>query len=35
MAEDVATSVEFLLDAPQRMLVDRIEMRPLNPPKKT
>jgi 3-oxoacyl-[acyl-carrier protein] reductase len=35
MAEDVAASVEFLLDAPQRMLVDRIEMRPLNPPKKT
>jgi 3-oxoacyl-[acyl-carrier protein] reductase len=35
MAEDVATSVEFLLDTPQRMLVDRIEMRPLNPPKKT
>lgn len=33
MAEDVATSVEFLLDAPPRMLVDRIEMRPLNPPK--
>ncbi|HJR66974.1 MAG TPA: SDR family NAD(P)-dependent oxidoreductase [Gemmatimonadaceae bacterium] len=35
MADDVAASVEFLLDAPQRMLVDRIEMRPLNPPKKT
>ena len=35
MAEDVAESVEFLLDTPQRMLVDRIEMRPLNPPKKT
>jgi NADP-dependent 3-hydroxy acid dehydrogenase YdfG len=34
MAEDVAASVEFLLDAPQRMLVDRIEMRPLNPPRK-
>lgn len=33
MAEDVATSVEFLLDAPPRMLVDRIELRPLNPPK--
>jgi NADP-dependent 3-hydroxy acid dehydrogenase YdfG len=35
MAEDVAASVEFVLDTPQRMLVDRIEMRPLNPPKKT
>jgi short-subunit dehydrogenase len=35
MAEDVAESVEFLLDTPQRMLVDRIEMRPLNPPKKS
>ena len=35
MAEDVAAAVEFLLDTPQRMLVDRIEMRPLNPPKKT
>ena len=35
MAEDVAESVEFLLDTPQRMLVDRIEMRPLKPPKKT
>ncbi len=35
MADDVAAAVEFLLDAPQRMLVDRIEMRPLNPPKKT
>ena len=35
MAEDVAESVEFLLDTPQRMLVDRIEMRPLNPPRKT
>lgn len=35
LAEDVAESVEFLLDTPQRMLVDRIEMRPLNPPKKT
>lgn len=34
MAEDVAEAVEFLLDTPQRMLVDRIEMRPLNPPKK-
>jgi len=34
MAEDVAAAVEFLLDTPQRMLVDRIEMRPLNPPKK-
>lgn len=32
--EDIAASVEFLLDTPQRMLVDRIEMRPLNPPKK-
>lgn len=32
--DDVAASVEFLLDTPQRMLVDRIEMRPLNPPKK-
>ncbi len=35
MAEDVAASVEFLLDTPPRMLVDRIEMRPLKPPKKT
>jgi short-subunit dehydrogenase len=35
MADDVAASVEFLLDTPQRMLVDRVEMRPLNPPKKT
>jgi 3-oxoacyl-[acyl-carrier protein] reductase len=35
MAEDVAASVEFLLDTPQRMLVDRVEMRPLNPPKKS
>lgn len=34
-ADDVAASVEFLLDTPPRMLVDRIEMRPLNPPKKT
>jgi NADP-dependent 3-hydroxy acid dehydrogenase YdfG len=34
MAEDVADAVAFLLDTPQRMLVDRIEMRPLNPPKK-
>ena len=34
MADDVAASVEFLLDTPPRMLVDRIEMRPLNPPKK-
>jgi NADP-dependent 3-hydroxy acid dehydrogenase YdfG len=33
-ADDVAASVEFLLDTPPRMLVDRIEMRPLNPPKK-
>lgn len=32
--DDVAASVEFLLDTPQRLLVDRIEMRPLNPPKK-
>jgi hypothetical protein len=24
-----------VLDTPHRMLVDRIEMRPLNPPKKT
>ena len=34
MAEDVAAAVEFLLDTPQRMLVDRVEMRPLNPPRK-
>lgn len=34
MADDVAASVEFLLDTPPRMLVDRIEMRPLKPPKK-
>jgi 3-oxoacyl-[acyl-carrier protein] reductase len=34
MAEDVAESVAFLLDTPQRMLVDRIEMRPLTPPRK-
>jgi 3-oxoacyl-[acyl-carrier protein] reductase len=34
MADDVAASVEFLLDTPQHMLVDRVEMRPLNPPKK-
>jgi NADP-dependent 3-hydroxy acid dehydrogenase YdfG len=34
MADDVAASVEFLLDTPQRVLVDRVEMRPLNPPKK-
>jgi 3-oxoacyl-[acyl-carrier protein] reductase len=32
--DDVAASVEFLLDTPERMLVSRIEMRPLNPPKK-
>ncbi|MGQ0714491.1 MAG: SDR family oxidoreductase [Gemmatimonadaceae bacterium] len=32
--EDVAATVEFLLDTPQRMLVDHVEMRPLNPPKK-
>ena len=32
--DDVAASVEFLLDTPQRMLVDHIEMRPLNPPRK-
>jgi short-subunit dehydrogenase len=35
MADDVAATVEFLLDTPSRMLVDRVEMRPLNPPKKT
>jgi 3-oxoacyl-[acyl-carrier protein] reductase len=35
MAEDVAASVEFLLDTPPRMLVDRIEMRPLKPPRKS
>ena len=34
MAEDVAAAVEFLLDTPERMLVDRVEMRPLKPPKK-
>ena len=34
MADDVAEAVEFLLDTPERTLVDRIEMRPLNPPKK-
>jgi short-subunit dehydrogenase len=34
MSEDVAAAVEFLLDTPQRMLVDRVEMRPLNPPRK-
>lgn len=33
-ADDVAASVEFLLDTPERMLIDRIEMRPLKPPKK-
>jgi 3-hydroxy acid dehydrogenase/malonic semialdehyde reductase len=32
--DDVAASVEFLLDTPPQMLVNRIEMRPLNPPKK-
>jgi 3-oxoacyl-[acyl-carrier protein] reductase len=32
--DDVAAAVEFLLDTPERMLVSRIEMRPLNPPKK-
>ena len=34
MADIDVEAVEFLLDTPQRMLVDRIEMRPLNPPKK-
>jgi 3-hydroxy acid dehydrogenase/malonic semialdehyde reductase len=34
-ADDVAASVEFLLDTPERMLVDRVEMRPLKPPKKS
>lgn len=34
MSDDVAAAVEFLLDTPQRMLVDRVEMRPLNPPRK-
>jgi 3-hydroxy acid dehydrogenase/malonic semialdehyde reductase len=33
-ADDVAASVEFLLDTPERMLVDRVEMRPLKPQKK-
>jgi NADP-dependent 3-hydroxy acid dehydrogenase YdfG len=33
-ADDVAASVEFLLDTPQGMNVDRVEMRPLNLPKK-
>ena len=33
-ADDVAASVEFLLDTPERMLVDRVEMRPRKPPKK-
>jgi short-subunit dehydrogenase len=33
-ADDVAASVAFLLDTPPRMLVDRVEMRPLNPPRK-
>jgi hypothetical protein len=31
----VAASVDFLLDTPPQLLVDRIEMRPLNPPKKS
>jgi 3-hydroxy acid dehydrogenase / malonic semialdehyde reductase len=34
-ADDVATSVEFLLAAPPGVLIDRVEMRPLNPPKHT
>jgi 3-hydroxy acid dehydrogenase/malonic semialdehyde reductase len=33
--DDVAASVEFLLDTPPRMNVDRVEMRPLNQPMKT
>lgn len=33
-SDDVAASVEFLVDTPERMLVSRIEMRPLKPPKK-
>jgi 3-oxoacyl-[acyl-carrier protein] reductase len=33
-SDDVAASVEFLLDTPERMLVSRVEMRPLNPPRK-
>ena len=33
-ADDVAAAVEFLLDTPQQMNVHRVEMRPLNPPKK-
>jgi NADP-dependent 3-hydroxy acid dehydrogenase YdfG len=33
-ADNVAASVEFLLDMPHDVNVDRVEMRPLNPPKK-
>lgn len=33
-ADDVAASVAFLVDTPPNMLIDRVEMRPLKPPKK-
>lgn len=33
-ADDVASSVAFLVDTPPNMLIDRVEMRPLKPPKK-
>jgi 3-oxoacyl-[acyl-carrier protein] reductase len=34
-ADDVAAAVEFVLDSPQHALVDRVQLRPLNPPKKS
>ena len=35
LADDVAAAVEFVLDSPPRTLIDRVQLRPLNPPKKT
>jgi NADP-dependent 3-hydroxy acid dehydrogenase YdfG len=35
MADDVASAVEFVLDSSPHALVDRIQLRPLNPPKKS
>jgi NADP-dependent 3-hydroxy acid dehydrogenase YdfG len=35
IADDVAAAVEFVIDSPPGALVDRIQLRPLNPPKKS
>jgi 3-oxoacyl-[acyl-carrier protein] reductase len=34
-ADDVAATVAFLVDTPPNALIDRVEMRPLKPPKKS